>query len=236
MSERMKQLAEVQARDLEIDALRDVRSQTPEELTEARARRTGLEAELGARQLELDGVATQMRSAEHELGAMEERRKTAANSSLTAETPKEASQFQNQELQFATRVQELEEDLLPLMEEKERLEGETAELRTQLKELEPVVQSLTEDEEERVRQVDADLEKLAQERAALAAEVPASLLSLYEQIRRARKGIGMAEVVNGNRCAGCNVHLPIHVVQKVRRPAAVERCPSCGRILYYPAD
>ncbi|HLR45696.1 MAG TPA: C4-type zinc ribbon domain-containing protein [Deinococcales bacterium] len=233
MSERLKQLADVQARDLEIDSLRDVRSQTPEELTDAQALKAELEAELAARQGELDGVAAEVRSADMELASLEERRKAAADSSLTAESPKEASQFQNQELQFATRVQEVEEDLLPLMEENERLEGETGALRERLEELEPRLQELTETEEERVRQVDADMEALAQERAELAEAVPKNILSLYEQIRRARKGMGMALVVNGNRCAGCNVHLPIHVVQKVRRPGAVERCPSCGRILHY---
>src|SRR5690625_6674304 len=110
MSDRMKQLAEVQERDLEIDALGEVRGQTPEERTEARKLKEALEAELSAREAELAGVAAQVRAADLELAALEERRKAAAASSLTAESPKEASQFQNQELQFATRVQEVEED------------------------------------------------------------------------------------------------------------------------------
>src|SRR5690625_5622898 len=236
MSERLKQLADVQARDLEIDSLRDVRSQTPEELTDAQALKAELEAELAARQGELDGVAAEVRSADMELASLEERRKAAADSSLTAESPKEASQFQNQELQFATRVQEVEEDLLPLMEETEQLSSEVAELEGQLAELEPLVSSLQQAEAERVEGIDERIQTISQERTGMAGAIDRRLLQTYEQVRKARRGVGLAEVVGGNRCSGCNVHLPIHVVQKVRKEAGVVRCPSCGRILHFSSS
>lgn len=236
MSDQMKDLADVQARDLEIDALQEERSQTPAELTEAENRLEQLRAEISARQRELDGRQAEVRSAELELGTLEERRKAAANSSLTAETPKEASQFQNQELQFATRVQEVEEDLLPLMEETEQLSSEVAELEGQLAELEPLVSSLQQAEAERVEGIDERIQTISQERTGMAGAIDRRLLQTYEQVRKARRGVGLAEVVGGNRCSGCNVHLPIHVVQKVRKKAGVVRCPSCGRILHFSSS
>lgn len=236
MSNQMKDLAEVQARDLEIDALREERERTPEELTAAQTRQQQLQAELAGKRREHETKSAEVRSADLELGAMEERRKAAANSALTAESPKEASQFQNQELQFATRVQELEEDLLPLMEQNESLATEVAELEAQLSELEPEVRELISAEEARVEAIDERIGASTQERSGMTGGIDARLLSVYEQVRKARKGVGLAEVVSNSRCSGCNVHLPIHVVQKVRKNSGVVRCPSCGRILHFAAD
>lgn len=233
MSDQMKDLAEVQARDLEIDALREERGRTPEELTDARARQEQLQADLNLKRREHEAKSAEVRGADLELGTLVERRKAAANSALTAESPKEASQFQNQELQFATRVQELEEDLLPLLEQNEGLAAEVGELEGQLAELEPVVAELVQAEEARVVGIDERIEASSQERSGMVSGIDARLLSVYEQVRKARKGVGLAEVLGTNRCSGCNVHLPIHVVQKVRKNRGVVRCPSCGRILHF---
>ncbi len=234
MSDQMKELADVQSHDLEIDGLHEERERTPEELTDAVARHAQLQARLEAKRREFEERNAEIRTAELELGSMEERRKAAANASLTAESAKEASQFQNQELMFATRVQEVEEDLMPLMEDSERLGAEVSELTGQLEELGPVVAELRQAEEDRVQAVDDKIEELTATRAGMVAGIDKSLLGTYEQVRKARKGVGLAEVQGSNRCSGCNVHLPIHVVQKVRKDAGVVRCPSCGRILYYP--
>ncbi len=235
MSDQMKELADVQSRDLEIDSLHEERGHTPQDLTDAVNRLEQLQSLLEAKRREQEQRNSEVRAAELELGSMVERRKAAANSALTAATPKEASQFQNQELMFATRVQEVEEDLMPLLEDAERLQAEVSELTGQVEELAPKVEELKQVEADRVQAVDERIESLVSERAGMIGGIDDSLLATYEQVRKARKGVGLAEVVGGSRCSGCNVHLPIHVVQKVRKDSAVVRCPSCGRILYYPA-
>lgn len=233
MSDEMTRLADVQSHDLEIDALLEERDRTPEELTHAVARQEQLEQQLAAKRQEFENRNAEIRASELELGALQERRKAAANSALTAGSAKEVSQFQNQEIMFATRVQEVEEDLLPLMEDAERLANEVEELSSQLGEIKPVVAELRQAEEERVQGIDAKSASLTEQRASMVDGIGASLLSIYEQVRKARKGVGMAEVLGGSRCSGCNVHLPIHVVQKVRKNIGIVRCPSCGRILHY---
>ncbi len=233
MSDEMTRLADVQSHDLEIDALLEERDRTPEELTEAIARQEQLEQQLAAKLQEFENRNSEVRSSELELGALQERRKAAADSALSADNSKEVSQFQNQEIMFATRVQEVEEDLLPLMEDAERLGNEVEELTSQLEEIRPLVQELRQAEEQRVQQIDEKSAALTEQRATMVDGIGASLLSIYEQVRKARKGVGMAEVVGGSRCSGCNVHLPIHIVQKVRKKIGIIRCPSCGRILHY---
>jgi uncharacterized protein len=228
----LQTLSTVQALDLELDALDAERSQTPPALIEARTLEAQLTAEVTRRRAEADGLAKRVNAAELELKSLQERRKEATEGALRAATGKEASQFQNQELQFATRAQELEEDTLPLMEELEAREEGVAALQAQLDELRPELQTLAGEEAARVAALDERMDEVRSRRDGLAASLDGALLKQYEQVRRARRGLGLVPVAGGQRCGGCNVRLPIIVMQKVRKGDAITRCPSCGRILW----
>ena len=228
----MKKLSRVQTHDLQLDRLREERGETPPELIETQARKSDLEAELAQRRLERDAVRSRVNKNELELKTLDARRQDASQSALRADSAKEASQFQNQELQFATRVQELEEDTMPLLEELDRMNAQIEALEEQLAELEPVLVGLASTEDERVAGIDERIESVQETRESVAEEIDTALLRQYEQVRRARRGLGLVEVVENQRCGGCNVRLPIHVIQKAKRGGDVTRCPSCGRILW----
>lgn len=227
----LEKLNEIQNRDLKIDTLEEEKKQTPPELIDARTRKTDLEERLAAKRREHEALRQRVSSSELELRALEERRKSASEASLRASSSKEAAQFQNQELQFATRVQELEEDTLPLMEQLDVLAAEVAELEEALAELEPALAELAAQEEARLEEIDDRMGSIRDEREGLAGAVDDGLLRQYEQVRRARRGVGLVEIA-GQTCGGCTVRLPIHVIQKAKRGTGVTRCPSCGRILW----
>jgi len=229
----LNRLAEVQALDLKLDRLQEERGQVPHELVATAAKQRELEERKAQKQLEADELRRRISANELELKTLQERRRGAADSAVRAATSKEASQYQNQELQFATRLSELEEDTVPLLESQDALEAELAGLTSELAELVPVLAGLEQAESDRVAAVDEQSVSVVAERNGLAAAVTPALLKQYEQVRKARRGIGLAEVVDNSTCGGCSVRLPIHVVQKVRRGDGVTRCPSCGRILYY---
>ncbi len=230
----LNRLAEVQALDLELDSLLQERGQVPTDLLEATEQRRELERAIEIRSKELDDLRRSINTNELELKSMEDRRREAAASAVRASTSKEASQFQSQELMFGSRAQELEEDTLPLMESFDRLTEVAEGLKAQLAELVPHLEALDQAEQERVAGVDLRMEKIKKNRDALASAIDAPLLKQYDQVRKARRGVGLAEVVANATCGGCNVKLPIHIVQKVRRGGTpVTRCPSCGRILMH---
>ena len=230
----LEKLSEVQSRDLELLALEEERKKTPPELIELRRRKESLEAALAQTLEKRREVQRTVSDNELELQSLEARRKSAADAAVAAASGKEASQYQNQELQFATRVQELEEDTMPLLERLETLDNESEALRAQLAELEPQLEQVTSEEDARVSALDEKAAAIMGERDALAREIDGSLLKQYEQVRRAKRGLGLVAVVDMQRCGGCNMRLPMHVVQKVATRRAVTRCPSCGRILWVP--
>jgi predicted nucleic acid-binding Zn-ribbon protein len=228
----LEQLTDVQAHDLELDNLHEEKGQTPPELTSLQEQKDTLQRKLLKTQQEHDGLRHQVRQNELELEALEARRKAAVASALRAGSSKEATQYQNQELQFATRVQELEEDTLPLMEQLEQLADEVTGLENELSELVPKLDELSDQENARLADIEERIQTVMSQRNAIAATIEKPLLKQYEQVRRARRGLGLVLVVKNQRCGGCNVKLPIHVVQKALKGKGITRCPSCGRILW----
>lgn len=228
----LDKLNEVQSRDLDLLALEEERGRTPPELLEMRRRKESLETALAAVQQKHHALRQEVSSNELELKSLESRRKTAADSAAASQNSKEMAQYQNQELQFATRVQELEEDTLPLMERLESLEAERDGLKAELAALEPQLDAVMQAEQERVNGIDEKLRTLESEREALARDIDPGLLKQYEQVRRSKRGLGLVPVVGNQRCGGCNMRLPIHVLQKANSSSSVTRCPSCGRILW----
>jgi predicted nucleic acid-binding Zn-ribbon protein len=81
---------------------------------------------------------------------------------------------------------------------------------------------------------DADIkerDELAARRAELVGALNARVLDTYERVRKARRGVAVAEVRDGF-CAACNVRLRPQVYNEVRRSDAVIMCETCSRIFY----
>ncbi|MDH4113305.1 MAG: C4-type zinc ribbon domain-containing protein, partial [Actinomycetota bacterium] len=68
------------------------------------------------------------------------------------------------------------------------------------------------------------------QRAAIAAEIEPDVLELYEDLRRQKKGIGAAALVDGV-CQACHEQLSAVELDRVKRAEGVRRCEHCRRIL-----
>jgi hypothetical protein len=76
------------------------------------------------------------------------------------------------------------------------------------------------------------LHELQTERAGIVAEIKPATYQRYERARKARKGIAVAEVVEG-RCKVCNIALRLQYFQDLKKSQEIMLCESCQRILYY---
>ncbi len=227
----LKQLFDVQTKDLEIDTIRAEIDLTPKELLETQALFEQLEAKLESARAQFSELRKEANVNELEIANLEARRKSANDNAVNASSSKEVSQFQNQALQFSTRIQELEEDTFPILEKMETLQERISSLEAEYSELKPKIDEMKDLEEKRIQDINEKIQVLAKSREALSSKIEAHLLKQYEQVRRARRGVGMAPIKNKS-CSGCNVQLPIFVIQKAMKGNAIVRCPSCGRILW----
>lgn len=68
-------------------------------------------------------------------------------------------------------------------------------------------------------------------RDALAAQVPESILPLYQRLMKSKAGLALAPMHDG-KCGGCHMRLIASTVAAVHAGKEIARCEDCGRILY----
>lgn len=114
------------------------------------------------------------------------------------------------------------EDLGKLVQEAAaRVESEKAKVAAEVRALETQQQA---DTEEKAR--------LMARRAEFTAGLSGEVFTLYERVRKGRRGVAVAEVRAG-LCTACHVLLRPQVYNEVRTNAAVMTCDNCARIIYY---
>ena len=168
-------LNRVQTYDLDIDALASEKDNLPDNLLATRQKYRDLELHLQEVTAKHDQVQGSVRENEMELTNLANLKQRAADAAFTASSSKEASQYQNQELQFATRIQELEEDTLPLMERLEQLAANVEGIQADLDALKPELEKLEAQEQTRLNAIDDRQVAIASERDELVPPLPANV-------------------------------------------------------------
>ena len=133
-------------------------------LPETLVHQEDLEAKLVDVQATYDKLSKEISSNQLEIGSIEQRYKEAERAAHESSNSKEVSQYQNQAHQFRTRIEELEEDTLPLMEDQEELSLEIKNFKDELTALAPKVQDLMSAEEIRVKTLNNKIETFSVER------------------------------------------------------------------------
>ena len=81
-------------------------------------------------------------------------------------------------------------------------------------------------------EMQATLERIATERAALVGGLDKGVLATFEAVSRKRNGVAMSEA-RGGVCTICHVRLRPQVFNTVLRNDSILQCDHCNRILYY---
>ena len=228
----LQRLHRVQAIDLNLDRLRAEEDNFPAELRAARAEQDRLNNDLEDTEITLEGVEKRVRQQELDLaGVRDQIARARDEQEKNAFDARAQSQYGSRIQQLEERAEEMEEDLAPLRERQRELSEKAAGLRGEHRALRPKLSDLERADEERIQGLRDQGEGERQERAGLLADVDPRTVREYDLIRRAKKGVGLAEV-RGGRCSACNVVLPVNVQQKVAQGKLPPvKCPSCGRFL-----
>jgi predicted nucleic acid-binding Zn-ribbon protein len=125
-----------------------------------------------------------------------------------------------------------EDRILELMGESEPLDKNVKPAETALAEEKKKVDAEKAEAQLKTAADEKALAELQARRAEIAKEISPGILKEYDRLRKARRGVAVAEVADG-RCTACHIGVRPQFMQELRRGDKVMFCESCGRILGY---
>ena len=232
----MARLLELQEIDTAIDRL-TARKQTLEsggELAAARTEADAAERALGELGLQLDVVGRDQARLEHEIESLTQ--KAAAEDKRLYDgsvvNAKELGSMQHEIENLKRRRSDREDEMLGLMEVREELERRASEARTTSDALRARVEEVGGAGLDELHDIDTELQDRIAGRQRVLPEIDADVVELYEDLRKQKKGIGAAALVDGV-CQGCHEQLSAMELDKLKRVEGVKRCEYCRRILVF---
>ena len=151
---------------------------------------------------------------------------------LQAKTNDQYRAFQH-EIDFCqTEIRKAEDRILELMGESEPLDKNVKAAELALKAEKAEVEKEKQQTRERTALDEKAAAEFQKERAEIVAQVSPATYQQYERVRKARRGIGVAEALDG-RCSACQMAMRPQFFQELKRGDKVMACESCLRILYY---
>lgn len=168
---------------------------------------------------------------EGDIQAQEARISTLRNQMLGAKTNEQYNAFKNEIEYCQAEIRKFEDRILERMAESEALDKNLKTAESALAEEKRNVEAEKAAAREKTQRDQAELAAVQKKRAELAARMGKPAYSNYERIRKTRRGIAVAEVVDG-RCTACNMTLRLQFLLDLKLSEKMMTCESCGRILY----
>jgi uncharacterized protein len=230
----LDRILELQELDLSIDRLEARRQQLEggEDVRAARERMQAAEERVGELRLALDSVVGELTKLEHNADSLDKRieaeRKRLYDGSVA--NPKELEAIQAEIRNLTERKRRVEDLELDQMERREDMEGRLPQLEAELAETRTRLAEVSEGSESEMADVTKALADRRAERSALASGFDEELVELYEDLRRTKRGVGAASLVDGV-CQGCHQKLSAVELDRIKRSEGVRRCEYCRRIL-----
>ncbi len=227
-----KQLYQLQELDLEIESSEQALSQKSSQLGDRQVL-DRVQAELAAKQQQLDELRRKQHSSEWEIDDLTAKIKTTEEQLYSGRisNPKELSGLQQEATMLKTRRDQLETQALELMEQADLAATGVATTSNELKQLEDDWHHQQQQLSTEIEQLNGKLSELKNKRNSMLAGLDPQAVTSYENIRK-QKTQAVAKVEQGI-CQACRISLAFSALQQVKSDNLVQ-CSSCGRILFLP--
>ncbi|MDA0634963.1 C4-type zinc ribbon domain-containing protein [Nonomuraea sp. MCN248] len=238
----MKAAPEVQKRVLDLaeldsalDRLAHRRRTLPElaEIDDQSRRYAKLATEVIEAETEAGDLAREQTKAEADVDTVRTRieRDQKRLDSGAVSSARDLSGLQSEITSLHRRQGDLEEVVLEIMERREAADARVTGLLARRDEVRTTLSAAEARRDTALADIDKETGEVRSHRAAVAGEIPADLLKLYEKLRE-QYGVGAA-MLQAGRCQGCKVALSIAEMNHIKAAAADEvlRCEECRRIL-----
>ncbi|HVF08800.1 MAG TPA: C4-type zinc ribbon domain-containing protein [Actinomycetota bacterium] len=227
-------LLALQAADTAIDRLR-ARARALEEGGEValvRAEADAGEQRFGEIRLRLSELDRDQSRLEREIDSMtqKERDENARMYDGSIVNAKELEALQHEITSVRTRRSDREDELLALLELREQLESDATAAEAITTTLRAKAEAAVAAAGEERTSVETELSARIADRRSIESEIEPDVLELYEDLRRLKKGVGAAALIDGV-CQACHEQLSAVELDKVKRATGIRRCEHCRRIL-----
>jgi predicted nucleic acid-binding Zn-ribbon protein len=148
----------------------------------------------------------------------------------TVRNPKELLDLQNDISSLKKQKNTLDDQLFTAMVGLEEAETELQKCSDAFTRVEAEWRASQGDLITELAQLEQALSTKTAEQTDVRAELRAADLTLYDQLRRRKGGLAVAEMT-GNNCGACHVRVTAHVLQLLNQADHLARCSNCERIL-----
>ena len=232
----LKRLLDLQRIDSAIDRLRQRKADLPEQriLDELSVELASARRDHDAKQSELDALAHDQSRLESDVAMIEDKIKHESERLYGGDiaNPKELANIQAELDGLRRRKNHLEDQDLEVMERREAMERELAELKQKLDDLSAGAADAQAARDASAVEIETDLTSNETERERIMRQIPPDLLETYEELRPKKQGVAIAPLVGGV-CRGCGVSLSPVALDGIKRagPDEIARCENCRRLI-----
>jgi len=145
--------------------------------------------------------------------------------------PKELQDLQNEIAALKRHLTILEDRLLDAMITCEDVEKAHQVSSQQLATVRQWISNQNSHLTQELNELTKEKEKLEAEHLAITGSIPEDMISLYENLRKQKRGVAVS-LVTDNTCEICGATLTPAQAQATRLSLQIYYCPTCGRILY----
>jgi uncharacterized protein len=222
----------IQELDNRIAELTQEISALPKHIAEIERKLVAHERKLEADRAALAANQKDRKRMESDIQGQEQKISKLRDQMLQAKTNEQYRAFQN-EIEYCQReIRKAEDRILELMAESEPLEKNVKAAQEALKVEKAQVEAEKKDAQQRTAADQAALASLQTERKKAVAEIGPAVYRKYENIRKHRRNLAVAEAVGG-RCTACHMAVRLQYFQDLKKGDQILTCESCGRIMYY---
>lgn len=232
----LKRLLDLQRVDSAIDRLRQRKADLPEQriLDDLTAELEAARTDHAAKKAELDAISVEQNRLEGEVSMLEDKIKHESERLYGGDisNPKELASIQAELDGLRRRKNHLEDQDLEVLERRESIEHELAELKDKVDALAVRTDEAAAARDAAAVEIETDLGRNEGERSQIAPQIPEELIELYEDLRVKKRGVGVAPLVGGV-CRGCGVSLSPVALDEIKRSSSDEipRCENCRRLV-----
>jgi uncharacterized protein len=233
-------LLELQTHDAALARLEHRRRTLPElaVIRDADGRLAALRDDVVRAETEVGDLDRALRQLENDVDQVRRRSERDQQRMQSGAVPaKDLESLQHEVETLARRQSDLEDNELEVMERREDAESRAAAVRAEVSAVTDSRAAAEQARDAAYGEIDAQAAAATGARAAVATELPADLLALYEKVRAVSGGVGAAEL-KARRCEGCRLELAGSELRAARAaaPDEVLRCENCRRILVRTAE